>query len=161
MEGTGEGCGFFCSPKSPYLSTMSQQFVADCSLLKNYFSFFIQDFWSSPSFLAFKSFISPRSFNHPAFGFPSFLAVSSTDKPINRSIHDNAPTQRNVFTLRGLIFRDIHKKQGKSSNNSGYKIQKICGWKIYSRTRTFRAEVHKLNIRVKRQHNKDDNSDLV
>ena len=26
MEGTGEGCGFFCSLKSPYLSTMSQQF---------------------------------------------------------------------------------------------------------------------------------------
>ena len=26
MEGTGEGCGFFCSPKLPYLSTMSQQF---------------------------------------------------------------------------------------------------------------------------------------
>ena len=26
MEGTGEWCGFFCSPKLPYLSTMSQQF---------------------------------------------------------------------------------------------------------------------------------------
>ena len=26
MEGTGEGRGFFCSPKLPYLSTMSQQF---------------------------------------------------------------------------------------------------------------------------------------
>ena len=26
MEGTGEGCGFLCSPKLPYLSTMSQQF---------------------------------------------------------------------------------------------------------------------------------------
>ena len=26
MEGTGEGCGFFCSPKLPYLRTMSQQF---------------------------------------------------------------------------------------------------------------------------------------
>ena len=26
MEGTGEGCGFFCSLKLPYLSTMSQQF---------------------------------------------------------------------------------------------------------------------------------------
>ena len=26
MEGTGDGCGFFCSPKSPYLSIMSQQF---------------------------------------------------------------------------------------------------------------------------------------
>ena len=24
-EGRGEGCGFFCSPKLPYLSTMSQQ----------------------------------------------------------------------------------------------------------------------------------------
>ena len=26
MEGTGEGCGFFCSPKLPYLSAKSQQF---------------------------------------------------------------------------------------------------------------------------------------
>ena len=26
MEGTGEGCGFFYSPKLPYLSTLSQQF---------------------------------------------------------------------------------------------------------------------------------------
>ena len=26
MEGAGEGCGFFCSPKLPHLSTMSQQF---------------------------------------------------------------------------------------------------------------------------------------
>ena len=82
--------------------------------------------------------------------FSSILAVSSTDKPINRSIHAYAPTWRNVFALRGFIFRDIHKKQGRSSSNSGYEIQKICGWKIYSRTRTFGAEVHKSNIRVKR-----------
>ena len=26
MEGTAEGCGFFCSPKLSYLRTMSQQF---------------------------------------------------------------------------------------------------------------------------------------
>ena len=26
MEGAGEGCGFFCSLKLPYLSTMSQLF---------------------------------------------------------------------------------------------------------------------------------------
>ena len=31
MEGIGEGCGFLCSPKLPYLSTMSQQF---CRRLK-------------------------------------------------------------------------------------------------------------------------------
>ena len=52
------------------------------------------------------------------------------------------------------------KKEGRSSSNSGYKIQKICGWKIYSRTRTFGAEVHKSNIRVKRWHNKYENSEL-
>ena len=56
--------------------------------------------------------------------FSSILAVSSTDKPINRSIHAYAFTWRNVFALRGFIFRDIHKKQRRSSSNSGYKIRK-------------------------------------
>ena len=28
MEGTGEGRGFFCSSKLPYLSTMSQQILS-------------------------------------------------------------------------------------------------------------------------------------
>ena len=32
--------------------------------------------------------------------------------------------------------------------------KKICGGKTYSRTRTFGAEVHKMNIGVKRWHNK-------
>ena len=44
-------------------------------------------------------------------------------------------------------------KELRSSSNLGYKIQKICGWKIYSRTPTFGAEVHKSNVRVKRWHN--------
>ena len=85
--------------------------------------------------------------------FSGFLAISTTDKPLNRYIQAYAPTQLNVFALRGFIFRDIDKKQGRSSSNSGYEIQKICGWKIYSRTRTFGAQVHKSNIRVKRWHN--------
>ena len=59
-----------------------------------------------------------------------------------------------------LSFVIFTKKQGRSSSNSGYEIQKICGWKIYSRTRTFGAEVHKSNIRVKRWHNKYENSEL-
>ena len=33
MKGTGEGCRFFCSPKLPYLRTMSQQF---CRRLKDH-----------------------------------------------------------------------------------------------------------------------------
>ena len=110
----------------------------------------------------FRAFGLPLSFlpSKPSFlhdhsttqhsDFSSFLAISTTDKPVNRSIQAYALTQLNVFALRGFIFRDIHKKQGRSSSNSGYEIQKICGWKIYSRTRTFGAEVHKSNIRVKR-----------
>ena len=64
--------------------------------------------------------------------FSSFLAISTTDKPVNRSIQAYARTQLNVFALRGFIFRDIRKKQGRSSGNSGYEIQKICDRKIYT-----------------------------
>ena len=120
----------------------------------------------------FRAFGLPLSFlpSKPSFlhdhsttqhsDFSSFLVISTTDKPANRSIQAYALTQLTVFALRGFIFRDIHKKQGRSSSNSGYEIQKICGWKIYSRTRTFGAEVHKSNIRVKRWHYKYENSEL-
>ena len=102
---------------------------------------------------------SKPSFLHDRFTtqhseFSSFLAVSTKDKTVNWSVRAYALAQLNVFALRGFIFRDIHKKQGRSSSNSGYETQKICGWKIYSRTRTFGAEVHKSNIQVKRWHNK-------
>ena len=63
-----------------------------------------------------------------------FLAISATDKPVNRSIHAYALTQLNVFALRGFIFRDIHKKQGRSSSYSGYEIQKYVAGK-YTRAR--------------------------
>ena len=54
-----------------------------------------------------------------------FLAVSIlADKPVNRSIHSYALKKLNVFALRGFIFFDIHRKQGRSLSNSGYKIQK-------------------------------------
>ena len=53
-----------------------------------------------------------------------------------------------------FFFHDIHKKQRRSLSKSGYKIQKICGGKMYSRTRTFGAEVHNSNIRVTRWHKK-------
>ena len=62
--------------------------------------------------------------------------------------------------LSVVIFIKKKKKQGRSSSNSGYKIQKLCGWKIYSRTRTFGADVHESNIRVKRWHNRYENSEL-
>ena len=55
----------------------------------------------------------------------------------------------NVF-----FFHDIHRKQGRSLSKSSNEIQKIYGGKMYSRTRSFGAEVHKSNIRVTRWHNK-------
>ena len=52
----------------------------------------------------------------------------------------------------------ITKKLGRSSSNSGYKIQKYMWREIYSRTRTrtrtFGAELHKSKIKVKRWHDK-------
>ena len=92
---------------------------------------------------------SKPSFLHDHFttqhsDFSTFLAVFTKDKPVNRSIHAYALTQLNFFALKGFIFRDIHKIQGRSSSNSGYKIQKIRGWKIYSRTGTFGVGVHKI-----------------
>ena len=52
-----------------------------------------------------------------------------------------------VFALIGFFVHDIHKKkQGRSLSTSGYKIQKICGGKMYSHTRTLGAEVHKSKI---------------
>ena len=84
----------------------------------------------------FRAFGLPLSFlpSKPSFlhdhsttqhsDFSSFLAISTTDKPVNRSIQAYALTQLNVFALRGFIFRDIHKKQGRSSSNPGHEIQK-------------------------------------
>ena len=144
---------------------MRLSFLVESPIL--YLAFF-KTIWAA----LFRAFGLPLSFSpsEPSFlhnhsitqhsNFASFLAISTTDKPLNRSIHAYALTQLNVFALRGFIFRDIHKKQGRSSSNSGYEIQKMCGWKIYSHTRTFGAEVIKSNIRVKRWHNKYENSEL-
>ena len=72
---------------------------------------------SKPSFLHDHS-----TTQHSAFS--SFLEISTTDKIVNRGIQACALTQMNVFALRRFIFRDIHKKQGRSLSNSGYEIQK-------------------------------------
>ena len=75
-------------------------------------------FWpSKPSFLH-DHFTTQHS------DFSIFLSVPITDKPVNRSIHAYALMWLNVFALRGFIFLDIHKKNGRSESNSGHKIQK-------------------------------------
>ena len=67
---------------------------------------------------------SKPSFLHDHFttqhsDFSSFLAVSTTDKPVNRSTHAYSLMYLNVFALRGFIFRDIHKKTRKEFEQFG------------------------------------------
>ena len=69
---------------------------------------------------------SKPSFLHDHFttqhsDFSSFLAVSTTDKPVNRSIHAYSL----VFALRGFIFRDIHKKSRTEFEQFGLQNTKI------------------------------------
>ena len=53
--------------------------------------------------------------------FPFFLVISLTDKPVGRSIHVSAA-------------ECFSQKTRKELSNSGYKIRKIYGGKIYSRS---------------------------
>ena len=67
--------------------------------------------------------------------FSSFLAISTTDKPVNRSILAYALTQLNVFALRGFMFRDIHKKN-KDGNRAIRAMKYVkCVAGEYTRTR--------------------------
>ena len=88
--------------------------------------------------------------------FSIFLSVMSTDKTVNGSKYAYAVTQLKVLAFRGFFYFMIfsNQKKGRSLRKSGYTIQKICGGKMYLRTRTFKAESHKSNIRVTRWHNK-------
>ena len=141
------------------LSFLFESLILYLAFFKTILAALFRAFGLPLSFLPSKpSFLHDHSTTQHS-NFSSFLAISTTDKPVNRSIQAYALTQLNVFALRGFIFRDIHKKQGRSSSNSGYEIQKICGWKIYSRTRTFGAKVRKSNIWVKRWHKKYENSE--
>ena len=65
--------------------------------------------------------------------FPVFLAVSATDKPVNRNIHAHPLKQLNVSALRGFIFRDIHKKTRKEFEEFGLQNTKKYVAGKYSR----------------------------
>ena len=62
-----------------------------------------------------------------------FLAISTTDKPVNRGIKAYSLTQLNVFALRGFIFRDIHK------NKEGVRAIRVMKYKKYVAEKSTRA----------------------
>ena len=62
--------------------------------------------------------------------FSIVLGISLTEKLVDR----NTRFSSHGAELRGFIFQDIHTKQVRSSSISGYKMQKIYGGKIYSRS---------------------------
>ena len=57
--------------------------------------------------------------------FPFFLAISTTDKPLNRSIEAYALTQLNIFALRGLSFVILTK------NKEGVRAIRAMKYKKY------------------------------
>ena len=54
-----------------------------------------------------------------------FLAISTTDKPVNQNIQVYALTPPNIFALRGFIIRDIHK------NKEGVRAIRAIKYKRY------------------------------
>ena len=124
----------------------------------------------------FRAFGLPLSFlpSKPSFlhdhsttqhsDFSSFLAISTTDKPVNRSIlQAHAFMQLNVFALRGFIFRDIHKKKEGVRAIRAMKYKKCVARKYtHAPVCTFGAEVHKSIIQVKRmERNKYENGEFI
>ena len=116
--------------QGPLILDISNSFSRPFIWLSNYvrLSFLVESsilyvaFYKTILAALFRAFGLPLSFlpSEPSFlhdhsttlqsNFSSFLAISTTDKLVNRSVQAYALTQLNVFALRGFIFRDIHKK---------------------------------------------------
>ena len=98
---------------------MKLSFLVECPIL--YLAFF-----KTISAALFRAFGLPLSFlpSKPSFvhdysttqhsDVSSFLAITTINKPLNQSIQAYTLMQLDVFALRGLIFRGIHKKQGRT-----------------------------------------------
>ena len=130
------------------LSFLVESPILYLALFRTVLATLFRAFGLPPSLLPSKpSFLHDHSTTQNS-DFPSFLAMSRTDKQVNRSIQDYALTQLNVFGLRGFIFRDIHEKQGRSSSNSGYEIRE---WKanilfLVFNIQTVNVQYSNLNI---------------
>ena len=96
--------------------------------------------------------------------------VGKVNKAIKRIRTHNITELNSLLYAAAYVTTEImgmlKERKGKRTKEPFWKrrietnLQKICGWKIYSRTRTFGVEVHRSNIRVKRWHNKYENSEL-
>ena len=106
------------------LLTMSKFPRGDVSLLylfffKTFVPVLFRTFGLPPHFLPSKLSFPLDYFTTQHPDFASFLAVSITNRPVNRSIHAYALTKLNVFALRGFIFLDIHQKTRKEFEQFG------------------------------------------
>ena len=96
------------------LSFLAESLILHLAFFKTILTGLFRDFGLPLSFLPSKpSFLHDHSATQHSNFSSFFLAISTTDKPVNRSIQAYALTKPNVFALRGFIFRDIHKKNKK------------------------------------------------
>ena len=107
------------------LSFLVESPIFYLAVFKNILAVLFRAFGLSFSFLPSKpSFLHDHSTTQH-LDFSSFLAISTTDKPVNQSIQAYALTQLNVFALRGFIFSDIHK------NKEGVRAIRAMKYKKY------------------------------
>ena len=101
------------------LSFLVKSPILYLAFFKTILAAFFRAFCLPLSFLPSKpSYLHGHSTNQH-LDFSSFLAISATDKPVNRIIQAYALTQLNVSVLRGFIIHDIHKKTRKEFEQFG------------------------------------------
>ena len=110
------------------------------NFLQNYFRCLILS-WVPLHFLPSKPSFLYDHFTTQHSDFSSFLAVSTTDKPCLCSHVAGS------FCVNGVYLSWYSQKTRKELEQFRNKMQKVCGWKVYSRTRTFCPEVHKSKLR--------------
>ena len=117
------------------LSFLVESLILYLAFFKTILVTLLRTFGLPLSFLSSKpSFLHDHSTTQHS-NFPSFLAISTTDKPVNRSTQAYAVTQLNIFALRVFIFRDIHKKTRKEFEQSGAMKYKKYVAETYTRAR--------------------------
>ena len=129
MEGTGEGCGFFCSPKLPYLSTMSQQFCRRLWALQ--FSPYVQVqlfFFHTLESGRSKQFIPLSDFNQVTF-LIGLLKINLVNLPMSSRTREKMLTW---YVIKLLPLREFFLKMISGVSHQNINGVTLCvAWSYY------------------------------
>ena len=107
------------------LSLLVESPILYLAFLKTILAALFRAFGRSLSFLPSRPLFFHDHSTTQHSDFSGFLAISTTDKPVNRSIQAYALMQLNVFALRGFIMREFTK------NEEGVRTIRVMKYKKY------------------------------